>query len=323
MRVVVIGSTGQLSRCLQDEAEKRSDVDLVVVGGDQCDVTKKDAVWDLVESLNHVKAVINTAAFHDLKACEQDFDAAFRVNALAVSNLAEAWLQGGGLNCHFYTMSTDYVFGDVDRPTDGMRPFHAHEKPMTQCNNYGRTKRAAELICAQFDRATVIRTASLFSKYGSTGKGGSNFLLQMIERAEILRGGIAATLDHVGHGLRASDHIAMMSKPIEVVDDVVMSPTYTPWLARAILQMVSEGEPPPLCHLVCDGPPVSWFDFAKTIFEVGGFDEALERVVPVRCGDWPPRPRYSALENSSSHIRLGTWRDGLKHFFRHEYGEMK
>lgn len=316
MRVLVIGKNGQLARCLKHELERRHDQPddpmFHFFGHKDLPIEDRDRVCELVSSFpkDHwpLRAIINTAAWTDIPGCERDFDKAFRVNALGVQNILDAMPEG----CHLYQISTDYVFNATDDGTDHL-PFSIHSERMARCprNNYGRTKRAGELIALESGRATVIRTASLFSKYGSVGKGGSNFLLRML-----------ANLPH-------------MMETINVDSDVLMSPTYGPWLARCILELVEREQKPPLAHIVCEGPPISWHDFAKAIFEVGmaaseteslewlEFEGALRWLREKKSDDWPPRPRFSALENSLQHIHMGTWMSALEHFFEYEWPEVK
>ena len=360
-RVLVIGKSGQLARCLRNESKTFATLDIAFVGGNECDVLspwpagKRAGLyrWPHIEPgtgsgvPNRVgpDTIINTAAFHDLRACEADFDTALRVNALGVANILSAMPQG----CHLYHLSTDYVF-DGGHPNTAIgtvtawHPYTIHDrtKPLS---NYARTKRAGELIALDSGRATVIRTASLFSKYGSTGKGGNNFLLTMLKKtmSPLPAPNIEEARLRKDHSLM-DDEVkladAMLDwrckNRIEVDSDVMMSPTYTPWLARAILHMVSEDLKPPLAHLVCDGPPVSWFEFARAIFETGAdggrnpvaetvpmFQDALDRLVPKQSDSWPPRPKFSALENSLPHVKIGDWRSALEHFFRNEWPNTK
>jgi dTDP-4-dehydrorhamnose reductase len=116
---------------------------------------------------------------------------------------------------------------------------------------------------------------------------------------------------------------------IHVDSDVVMSPTYAPWLARTVLHMVAEDIRPPLAHVVCDGPPVSWHDFAKAIFETGldvtgdaRFSNALSRLTPKVSDPWPSRPKFSAMENSLPNTSIGTWRSAIEHFFFYEWANI-
>src|SRR3989304_3600057 len=58
--------------------------------------------------------VVNTAAFHNTDACEDDPAEAFAVNAIAVRNIAHACQRSHALLVH---ISTDYVFdGRKDMP---------------------------------------------------------------------------------------------------------------------------------------------------------------------------------------------------------------
>ncbi len=51
-------------------------------------------------------SVINTAAFHNLPVCETEPEPAFKVNCIAVRDLAVACRKAGAL---LLTFSTDYV----------------------------------------------------------------------------------------------------------------------------------------------------------------------------------------------------------------------
>lgn len=296
MKVLLIGEHGQLARCLQEEVASLQDIRLIAVRRLRRSAELPISVGMMHEllQLHQPSAIINTAAFHDLAACEADFDQAYTANAQLVQTLINAieLFTTPERACHLYTLSTDYVFDGMQPTPHGPAPqtapyFPRH--PTNPLNNYGRTKRAAELICSQSNKATVVRTSSLFSHHGSVGKGGSNFLLGMLKKA------------------KGND-------PIEVDDDVVMSPTYTPWLARALLALVySSRTPPDLMHLVCDGPPLSWYQFARMIFECGEVDVG-DRLVTKRSPDWPPRPQYSALEADPT-FHLGTVEAALGDYF--------
>src|SRR5437870_5480838 len=101
MKVVVIGSTGQLAH------------DLLKVFGDdaaglshqELDVT--DGVG-LARKLGELRPdwVINTAAFHRVDDCETNPRLAFEVNALGAQNVARAAV---ALNAGVVFFSTDYV----------------------------------------------------------------------------------------------------------------------------------------------------------------------------------------------------------------------
>lgn len=288
-RVLLIGGSGQLGRCIMDQLSHFPEVQIANPPRDDLDIANHVQVKRWMSN-PHVTydAIINTAAMHDLQACEDNFDAAFKVNALGVQNLLDRRPEG----CHLYHISTDYVFDQwhLGNPTGSIDS----GQPPKPLNAYGRTKRAGEILAMNAKRTTVIRTASLWSKYGSTGKGDRNFVLNMVARAT------------------DPDSTAA----IAVVNDVIMSPTYAPHLARALLFMVSRGITPFVTHLVSDGDPVSWYQFAKAIFITGDYESALKRLVPCESEDGGiPRPRYSALANDSTQIRMGTWQSALDSFF--------
>ena len=83
--------------------------------------------------------------------------------------------------------------------------------------------------------------------------------------------------------------------------DVVVSPTYVPHLAGAVLDLLIDGERG-IWHLANDGR-VSWADFAARAARLAGFDESLVRRVPVsELGLRAARPAFSALSSERGHV---------------------
>ena len=79
------------------------------------------------------------------------------------------------------------------------------------------------------------------------------------------------------------------------MEDHVASPTFAPLLAARTIDLV-EAEISGLFH-ISGGIPISWFQFARLIFEAAGINPVLlatnerEYRTPAR------RPKYSALSN--------------------------
>jgi dTDP-4-dehydrorhamnose reductase len=81
--------------------------------------------------------------------------------------------------------------------------------------------------------------------------------------------------------------------PLRVVDDQVGCPTYTPFLAAALCDLVAAGASGVVHYR--NREAVSWFAFAREI--AAGWDARVE-VVPVSTAEFPrpaPRPAYSVL----------------------------
>jgi dTDP-4-dehydrorhamnose reductase len=93
--------------------------------------------------------------------------------------------------------------------------------------------------------------------------------------------------------------LAARPEPVRVVEDFVASPTYAPYLAERTADLL-ERRLSGVFH-VGGGAPVSWFEFAKIIFEEAKLHPELratnerEHRTPAR------RPRFSALSNAKMH----------------------
>jgi dTDP-4-dehydrorhamnose reductase len=223
--------------------------------------------------------VVNMAAFHRTEECEDDPERAFSVNAMGALNVARA-SESAGATCVF--ISTDYVFG-------GVSGHYFEEDPVRPLNVYGASKLAGETLTRAYStKHYILRVSSLFGSAGASGKGG-NFVETMIA--------------NMGRedGLR-------------VVDDVLMSPTYTLDAAIAIGDILDSGLRGGNYHVVNRGS-CSWFDFAKAIFELMG--EEVD-ITPVPSSEYPTRARRPSDSSLSSHklrssgIEMREWREALE-----------
>lgn len=259
-RAAVFGAAGQLGIELVRELKERN---YSVIGWDrsQVDITDRAAVESALASYE-ADLVFNCAAYNQVDVAEKEPQAAFLVNALAVRNLALACRQ---MDLRLIHYSTDYVFDGFAR-----HPY-AEDDATHPLGAYAVSKLAGELYArAYLERALVVRTSGVFGPGGlHTARG--NFVELMLR-------------------------LASGSQPIRVVEDHVASPTFAPLLAARTVDLVEHDESG-IFH-VGGGVPVSWFQFARTIFEVAGLEPMLlatnerEYRTPAR------RPKYSALSNA-------------------------
>jgi len=259
-RAVIFGAAGQLGVELVRELRARG---YAVTAWDRAHVDISDAA--AVENAlvrYEAEVVFNAAAYNQVDVAEKEPQAAFLVNALAVRNLALACRQVDARLVHF---STDYVFDGAARVP------YIEEDPTHPLGAYAVSKLAGELYAqAYLDRVLVVRTSGVFGPGGlNTARG--NFVELMLR-------------------------LAASPNPIRVVEDHAASPTYAPLLAARTIDLV-ERDLAGLFH-IGGGAPVSWFQFAKIIFEVAGMAPTLlatnerEYRTPAR------RPRYSPLSNA-------------------------
>ena len=208
------------------------------------------------------EVVYNAAAYNQVDVAEQEPDAAFQVNALAVRNLAVVCRQMDVPLIHY---STDYVFdGFASRPYTEQD----HTHPL---GAYGGSKLAGELYAqAYLDRVLIVRTS------GVVGVGGLN----------TARGNFVEVM------LR----LAGSGNPIRVVADNYASPAFAPPLAARTVDLV-EGGHFGVFHCGA-GAPYSWFEFAKLIFEAAGLQPTLQATDAREYRTPARRPRFSALSNA-------------------------
>jgi dTDP-4-dehydrorhamnose reductase len=226
------------------------------------------------------EVVVNCAAFTRVDECETQQEHAMAVNGEAVGRVARAAERRGA---RLLQVSTDYVFdGTAERP-------YAEGDATAPRSAYGRSKLAGERLALAARRSLVVRTSWLF------GAGGPNF--------------VTAILRQIDRGTRQ----------LRVVADQVGAPTYTPFLARALLD---------LAPLAATGivhyrnrEPVSWYSFAAAIARWWPGAAGAVEVAPVTTAEMPrpaPRPAYSVLAVERCEALLGrpveSWEWGLAQY---------
>jgi dTDP-4-dehydrorhamnose reductase len=278
MRAVVIGANGQLG----------TDLIKVLSGWDIEGLTHSDLdIRDLVRAralLSQLKpnAVINTAAFNRVDDCEDDPEKAFSVNAYGARNLARVCAE---LHCALIHISTDYVFGG-----EKASPYTEDDAP-NPLSVYGGSKLAGEYFVRNIcSKHFIARTSGLYGLAGSSGKGG-NFVETMIR-------------------------LAGEKKPVRVVEDQVLTPTYTKDLAERIKELV-QTEAYGLYHVTNSGQ-CSWYEFAAKIFFFLGLKPDFAPTTARAFGAKAQRPAYSVLAIGKLE-QLGLedlppWEDALKRY---------
>jgi dTDP-4-dehydrorhamnose reductase len=233
--------------------------------------------------------VVNTAAYNQVDRAEDDRAPAFALNAEAVGRLADVCEGLGAMLVHF---STDYVF-------DGRRSTpYREEDPPGPLSHYGESKLAGErLALTRCRRALVFRVCGLFGVARSAGKGGTNFVETMLR-------------------------LAREGRPIRVVRDQVLTPSYTLDLAPKVWRAVARAAHG-VYHLTNAGE-TSWYDFAREIFRLSGLTPDLTGVTAAEYGARARRPAYSVL----GHGRLAAlgeddlrpWQEALAAYLRERAG---
>ena len=132
------------------------------------DITDIDEVMSLVKQTKP-DVIINCAAHTNVDKCEQEWDLAYKINAIGPRNLSIASTETGAKMVH---VSTDYVFEG-----NGTRPYTEFDE-IHPISAYGKTKAEGEKFVREFaQRYFILRTAWL---YGD----GKNFVKTMLRLSE-------------------------------------------------------------------------------------------------------------------------------------------
>lgn len=284
MKVFVTGVKGQLGYDVMRELEKRSYKDAVGVDIEEMDITDGESVDKIITDANP-DVVIHCAAWTavDLAEDEDKRDKVHLVNSVGTENIAKVCKK---LDCKMIYISTDYVFNG-----QGTRPWEPDDE-RNPLSVYGQTKYEGELAVERWlEKYFIVRIAWVF------GQNGKNFVKTMLN--------LGKTHDR-----------------ITVVDDQIGSPTYTPDLARLLVDM-AESDKYGIYHATNEGF-CSWYEFACEIFrQASEFDQAYKNVsvVPVTSDKYPSkakRPSNSRMNkdklNENGFERLPDWQDALRRY---------
>jgi dTDP-4-dehydrorhamnose reductase len=282
MRILLVGATGQLgSELIKNNPSHH----IVAPARTELDVTRSDTIAAAIRE-SHPDWVINTAAFHDVPLCEEQPEQAFRVNCVAIRDLA---LACEAHNARLMTFSTDYVFNGEQR-----QPYRENDRP-EPLQTYGTSKLAGEIIgqAVAPGRVIVVRTCGLYGGSGAASKGG-NFVDNRIKDSRALNS-------------------------LDMACDQTVCPTSTDDLSKAVYELIAKS---PLefniYHLVNEGA-CTWYEFAKTIYE---YLDIKFQVNPVDRGgrtNTMRRPLYSVLANTRARalgITLPPWQDALRRYLQ-------
>ena len=264
MKLLVTGRHGQLARSLSDRGRG---LDIVTVGRPEVDLEVRGALTRAIEDLAP-DVVINAAAYTAVDRAEEEPEQAFRINADAAGEAAEA---ARAVGAPIIQISTDYVFGG-----SGTAPY-SPDSPPAPLGVYGRSKLAGEQEVRRINpKHLIIRTAWVYSPYGR------NFLITMMNAAK-------------------------QSGTVRVVGDQRGNPSSALDLADGILTVVRQWQAGGetglggTYHLAGTGDG-SWADFAEVIFaECRKLGLPSARVDPITTAEWPTkvaRPADSRLDSS-------------------------
>lgn len=210
-KIWVAGAAGRVGTMIREMLDMR-DAELFETDIEELDITCAKDV-NLFGSRNRPNTIINCAGLTDVKACEENMELAYKVNALGARNLSAIARK---IDARIIQISTDDIFWDSE-----VRSFHEFDSPNPR-SIYGKSKLAGENFVKELaPKHLIIRSSWVY------GKEGHNFVNAIIGQAR--RG-----------------------ERIEAAIDDYACPTSAKELTRTILHLIKE-EQEGIYHAVCSG----------------------------------------------------------------------
>lgn len=284
-KIALIGANGQLGTDIKKVFSYDNYFNLIPLTRKNFDITNFSLTKKVLEEINP-NIVLNTAAYVQVDKAEDYPQDAFIINTFAQKNLAELCQKNKWVLVY---ISTDYVFGEDEKRKVAYRE---SDKP-GPVNVYGLSKLAGEyvtkFICPRY---FIIRVCGLFGIAGSSGKGGN----------------IVETFIKIGKE----------KGEIKVVDDQILTPTYTKNIAENLKELLKTDNYG-LYHMTSEGE-CSWWEFACEIFKLL---KMKVKCLPIKSADYPfraKRPAYSVLENYNLKKlglnKMKDWRENLRLYLK-------
>ena len=282
MKILVTGANGQLGRSIHKiviNNELRNV--FVFVGRGELDFSQNVNIEKYFKE-NSFDVVVNCAAYTAVDKAESEIELTNQINHLAVRKLAEIAYKK---NIKLIHISTDYVFDG-----SGSKPYKETDKT-NPINVYGKTKLAGEkaLQEAMPTNAIIIRTSWVYSEYGN------NFVDTMLK-------------------------LGKKRDKLNVVNDQIGSPTYATDLANAILKIIENKNyqtksPATEIYHYSNKGKVSWYEFAKEIFELADIHCAVKPITTKQYPTPAKRPKNTFMNKAkiakTFSVGISDWKESL------------
>ncbi|MFH1131463.1 MAG: dTDP-4-dehydrorhamnose reductase [Pseudomonadota bacterium] len=258
-RILLLGGNGLLGTALRQILGAEG-MDVHVPTSSEVDIRDLESI-QIALAKSSADLLINSAAQSNTGRAEEEPELAFAVNADGARNVALASKKAGIPLVH---VSSDYVFDGKAK-----RPYKETDPTGVPPSVYGQSKLKGELLVRKtWPQHFILRVASLF------GEGGRpDFVDWVLEKAD-------------------------PQKPLTIVADRIVSPTWTFDFARQVRVLVRTrffGT----YHATGQGG-CSWYDLACSALKLSGRDPS--GVCPVPDSELKSnvvRPVFSALDNDA------------------------
>lgn len=304
-KVLVIGSKGMLGLELTALFSKNKKNDVISWDVEDIDITKeteaKKRILELKPGL-----ILNAAAYNAVDRCEEsegENEKAKKINGAAPGFLAKIAKEIGATFVHY---STDYVFnglpeiGEPDGCTHVCSSCSLHDGFVSELgfredavtdpiSNYGESKLLGEKKVQKLgDKFYVIRLSKLFGKPTKTKNSKKSFFEIMLNQKD--------------------------KKEVKVVDEETSCFTYAPDLAEKTKEIIEEGKPFGIYHVINEGP-CTWYEATLELYKQA---KVKTKVIPVSGDEFPrsaQRPYISTLINTKLEP-LRSYKEALEDFLK-------
>ncbi|WP_291285041.1 dTDP-4-dehydrorhamnose reductase [Flavobacterium sp.] len=278
-KILVTGANGQLGSELSVLSVSYPEFEWIFA--DRTKITL-DNLELLKDQLNEIKPdiIFNCGAYTAVDKAETERELAFTINHLAVELIAKYTFKN---NVKLIHISTDYVF-------DGSSSSALNEEAETNpINVYGESKLAGEIACLRENTdSIIIRTSWVYSKFGN------NFVKTM-------------------------QRLMQERDTINVVNDQIGSPTYAADLAQAMMVILESSDWIPGIYNYSNEDQVSWYEFALTIKEFGGYNCNVDGIPSALYATPAKRPKFSLLDKKKIktlyNLEIPTYKQSLEKIF--------
>lgn len=258
------------------KALEESKINCFGIDQHNCDITNEEHVNRIVLTYQP-DFIINCAAYTKIDEAEKEKELCFNINVNGTKNLAHVCQK---IDATMIQISTAYVFDGTKRI-----PYTETDKP-NPVNYYGFSKHMAELeVTCLLKKYFVIRTSRMFSS------NGFNFVENVLK-------------------------LSRQKSEIHVVDDQIVTPTYTVDLTKAILQLFDKTAYG-IYHITNEGQ-CSFYELAKKIYEIKDISTV---VIPISSSHYhkeTARPKYTVLSNEKIYSlgmeKIPDWEDALRRY---------
>ena len=251
MRILITGANGQLG---QELIVRGRQTDFIITGltRSQLDIANAPEVQSSIRDLKP-DLIINAAAYTKVDLAESEPEQAYAVNLNAVVNLAANCARQSIPLLH---ISTDYIFdGNKQSPYEE----EDHANPV---GIYGKSKWLGELALRHILKEHLILRVSWVY-----GLHGANFVKTMIR-------------------------LGKEREIIKVVNDQWGCPTSTAGIAEVVFKIIAQIQARQFqwgTYHYCEGPALSWFDFANSIMSIAANYDTLKikEVLAIPANEYP------------------------------------